>query len=163
MLVLETVYQKGNFLPVTRYAQGQHAKRLTVQFLNNLKQLVMARFQHPFAELAYYPHEIIIDPKWLMPTRKRGLQIKSPFLWNHTANEMIFLTFGATDRMKAELSVFLTLSEQLSTTALPVDDVRQYTYWNLAAGEEANLSRAEIQPAPLGAVVATCNRILGST
>lgn len=160
MRVLHDVYRERNLSPVFQYRESNYPRQLTLHFLDNLQRLVQARFENFFESLTYYEYEIVIDVNHLAPTRRRGLQIASPFLWNQGRNEIIFLTFSAPNNMALEMGVFVTLAEALSERPMPVAEVQQYTYWDVVNGSECSLVRPAVTPAPVATVIETCNSIL---
>lgn len=160
MRVLHDIYRERALSPLFQYRESCYARQLTLHFLDNLQRLVQARFENFFESLTYYEHEIVIDANRLAPTRRRGLQIASPFLWNQGTNEIIFLTFSAPDNMALEVGVFVTLAETLSERRMPVAEVQQYTYWDVVNGAECSLVRSAVTPAPVAAIIETCNSIL---
>ncbi|AFV10531.1 hypothetical protein Tph_c02840 [Thermacetogenium phaeum DSM 12270] len=160
--VLQEIYQRNNLQPISEYQDSLYARRLTLCFLKNLKDLAASRFQDPLRSLRYLDYEIEVSPQLLQLGRKSGLFISSPLLWYHQQSELIFLTFGASGNMTAELGVFRTLSEQLSIQKLSVSPVELYTYWNLIDGEATTCVRRKIQPAPVDRIIHTCNQVLNA-
>lgn len=159
--VLDRAYKRRDMSVIDQYREGRHPRELTLEFLDNLRALALQRFPDPLARLKYIEHEIVIDPRCLVPTRKKGLRIASPFLWEPAGSEVIFLTFSAPNNMAHELGVFVTLAETLSTQRMPVTNVKRYTYWDVRHGSESSLEPSAVDPAPREDLIATCNRILG--
>jgi hypothetical protein len=160
MRVLRDVYKDQDLSHVFQYKESPYARQLTLQFLDNLMRMVQERFDNIFKNLIYYEHEIVIDEHYLVQTRKRGLQIASPFLWNQGRKEIIFLTFSAPNNIFQELGVFITLAETLSKKKIPVVGVKEYTYWDITNASECSVASSDVILAPIAAVIKTCNSFM---
>lgn len=157
MRVLRDVYREQDLSSIFQYKESLYARQLTLQFLDNLLGMVQERFESFFENLIYYEHEIVIDEQYLVQTRRRGLQIASPFLWNQDRKEIIFLTFSTPNNITQEVGVFITLAETLSKRQIPVVGVKEYTYWDIANASECSVARSYVIPATVVAVIETCN------
>lgn len=160
MRVLQEVYKNQSLSPISQYRENPYARKLTLQFLDNLLRMVNERFENVFESLIYYEYEIVIDECYLVIARKKGLQIASPFLWDQDRKEIIFLTFSNPDNIAQELGVFITLADTLSKKKIPVVGVKEYTYWDLVNASECSVARSAVVPAPVSAIIETCNRFI---
>ncbi|CEP67175.1 Uncharacterized [Moorella glycerini] len=162
MNVLIEVYRTGNKEFLSQYKNYQFARQLTIQFLDNFTALIGCRFNEPLKDLLYCDFYINIPQEQLPPSRKKGLIIPCPFLWNPQDMEIIFLVFSSPTNMDKELGVFKALTTIFPVEPEPIPLAKRYTYWVVSTGTEHFRNVNVIMAETLERIIKTCDLLLAS-
>jgi len=134
--VMKDVYEKKNYKPFEDYIAA-NKNALAITFLENAEKLASTRYDKPLKALRYMDAEINIDEMYLS-SRRRGIIIPCPFIFDSGNADIIFLTFSHAYNMENEIKVFLGLTSEFIINPHIPQSTKTITYWNLAKGEEVS-------------------------
>lgn len=109
--VLESVYEDKSYKPFENYIATEKKNSLAVKFLENAEKLASNRYAKPLRVLKYMDAEINIA-EMCLSSRRRGIIIPCPFIFDSDNQDIILLTFSHAYNMEKELEVLLGLTSE---------------------------------------------------